>query len=382
MNLKISRSPGKAIGEQMHKINQVLIEKGADKYKFGSKILEITENLTVATAGSENSQVSNITDMDKETLRLVPFKGELMKPCPGTKEYICCGYQILNVGTNCPMDCSYCILQTYVNQPSLRVFTNIEDELPGIFKAIDRQPDKLFRIGTGEFTDSLALDPVTQWSQLLPTYFEKRKNVILELKTKTDNIEGLLKNRSRDRVVVSWSLNSPTVSSKEEKGAISIEKRLKAAKECQKEGYAVGFHFDPLIYHKDWKKGYRKTVELMDQYIDPNGVIWISLGCLRYMPGLKHIIRKRHPETHILDSEFINGLDGKKRYFKPVRIEMYSYMKGLLQESGNDHGLYLCMESNEIWQESLGWSPGDSDGLSAFLDRRVEKILDNRIRDI
>ena len=357
------------------KINKVIVEKGADKYTFGSRILERTGVLPVNRSHPEDIQKSNIADMDKETLRLVPFKGEFMKPCPGTKEYICCGYQILNVGTNCPMDCSYCILQTYFNQPSLRVFTNLEDELSDIFKVIDSQPEKYFRIGTGEFTDSLALDPITQWSQLLPAYFAKRQNVILELKTKTDNIEGLLKNPLRDRIVVSWSLDSPAVSSKEEKGAVSIEKRLKAAMKCQNKGYAVGFHFDTLIHLKDWKQGYRETIELMERHIDPKGVIWISMGCLRYMPGLKPIILKRHPETHILDGEFINGLDGKKRYFKPVRIEMYSYLSELLQKWDNDLGLYLCMESNEIWQESLGWSPIDSDGLSAFLDARVDKIF-------
>ncbi|MDB9823045.1 DNA photolyase [Deltaproteobacteria bacterium] len=316
-------------------------------------------------------------NMDKKTLRLTTFKGEFIKPCPGTKGYICCGYQILNVGTNCPLNCSYCILQAYFNQPSLRVFVNLEDEIVRIGRILDSHPERIFRIGTGEFTDSLALDHITGWSKILPGLFDGRKNAVLELKTKTDRIEGLLSTHHRDRVIVSWSLNSPDIAAMEEHGAPSIKKRLLAAKRCQSEGYVLGFHFDPLIWHSGWKEGYMRTIEMLDRYIDPKGIIWISLGCLRYIPALKSIIRRRHPHTHIMDGEFINGLDGKKRYFKPLRLEMYSFMKEQIEKWANNTGIYLCMESDEVWNKSLSWSPGDSEGLSAFLDRRVLEIFQN-----
>ena len=63
----------------------------------------------------------------KRVLYLTAFRGELVKPCPGTKEYICCGYQILNTATNCPIDCSYCILQAYFNQSFIRLFANTDE---------------------------------------------------------------------------------------------------------------------------------------------------------------------------------------------------------------------------------------------------------------
>jgi spore photoproduct lyase len=59
----------------------------------------------------------------------------------------------------------------------------------------------------------------------------------------------------------------------------------------------VSFHFDPLIPHKDWREGYLRTIDLMDRYLKPTGIIWISMGSLRFMPDLKPIIRKRHPEN-------------------------------------------------------------------------------------
>jgi spore photoproduct lyase len=358
-------------------IKRVHVEAGARDYPQSSRILNKLQGLPVEEVrpDDESREGPASLDMEKETLRLLSFQGEFLKPCPGTSGYICCGYQILHVGTNCPLDCSYCILQAYLNRPSLRIFVNLENKLEQIGELIDKNPEKIFRIGTGEFTDSLALEPITGWAEILFPFFAGKKNAVLEVKTKTDQIQELLSSKWRDRIIVSWSLNSPGVASREEQRAPSIKKRLLAARSCQKEGFALGFHFDPLIEYAGWEEGYMRTLEMMDRYIDPKGIIWTSLGCLRYMPILKGIIRKRHPRTHILDGEFVPGKDGKMRYFKPIRIEMYRFLGDMLKKWHGGLGIYLCMESDEVWQKGLGWSPENSDGLSSYLDQRVHEAF-------
>ena len=353
-------------------IKKTIVEEGARKSPLGRAILgrvphaSFDEPLDGTTKGN----------MGKDTLHLLSYKGEFLKPCPGTKEYICCGYQILNVATNCPLDCSYCILQSYfLHQPHLRIHVNLEENLAPILAFIDRDPGQIIRVGTGEFADSLALDSLTRWTDILMRPFSERKNAVLEFKTKTNQIDGLISSPYRDRIIVSWSLNSPLISATEEKGAATLKQRFEAARRCQEEGFVVSFHFDPLIPHKGWREGYLKTIDLMDRYLKPNGIIWISMGSLRFMPDLKPIIRKRHPGTAILDGEFITGLDGKTRYFKPIRIELYRFMRQNLEKWHSDLGLYLCMESDEIWGKSMGWSPGDSEGLRGFLDDRVVQIF-------
>ena len=50
------------------------------------------------------------------------------------------------------------------------------------------------RIGTDEFTDSLALDSLTCFSPLLVNFMRDKKNAILELKSKSvviNNLKGL-----------------------------------------------------------------------------------------------------------------------------------------------------------------------------------------------
>ncbi|MBW2095254.1 MAG: DNA photolyase [Deltaproteobacteria bacterium] len=357
-------------------IERVLVERGVEQYRIFSHVRERTAEIPQSNSAKESDRMAgDYPDMGKKTLHLLEYNGELLKPCPGTTNHICCGYQILNVATNCPLDCSYCILQSYFNEPNLRVFTNLAERLEEVFNLIENNPDKIFRIGTGEFTDSLALDPLIGWTDILVPPFSKRKNAILELKTKTVHIEKLLALRERDQIIVSWSLNSPTIAATEEHRAPSLKKRIEAAAACQSEGFLVGFHFDPLIPHPNWQDDYLKTIDLMARFIDPARIIWISMGSFRFMPPLKAVIRQRHPHTSVLDGEFVRGLDGKMRYFKPIRMELYRFMREHLEAWHNDLGLYLCMESDEIWRRTMGWTPKNTEGLSRFLDERVKKFF-------
>ena len=74
----------------------------------------------------------------------------------------------------------------------------------------------------------------------------------------------------------------------------------------------------------------------------------------------------------ILDGEFIQGLDGKFRYFKPVRIEMYKFMRKQIENwAGFNPGIYMCMESDEIWRHTMGFMPSERGGIGKMLDQAV-----------
>ena len=356
-------------------INRILTE---DKAEYDS----MSGNIYKRLPGIENFMVKqndlaleeNLDVMDKESLRLIHFNGEFLKPCPGTRRYICCGYQILNIGINCPMDCSYCFLQSYINQPSLRIFTNLKEKIRSIGQFIDDNPQNIFRIGTGEFTDSLALDYITGWTDFLLPFFSTRNNTILELKTKTTFVKNILKSDYRKGIVMAWSLNTPRIVGNEELMTAKIKNRILAAKKCQEEGFVLAFHFDPLIYYDGWEDEYEEVVEMLEKYIKPESIIWISMGSFRYMPQLKWDIKRRFPNTEIFNGEFVSGLDGKMRYFKPIRVEMYSKLSERLSKWHNDLGIYLCMESDDVWRQSFGWSPENTKNLSDYLDNRVRLL--------
>jgi spore photoproduct lyase len=83
----------------------------------------------------------------------------------------------------------------------------------------------------------------------------------------------------------------------------------------------------------------------------------MSMGSLRFAPALKDVVRERFPKSRLMYAELVPGADGKMRYFKPLRTEMYTKMFSWIRRYTADTGLYLCMESQEIWQKVFGYAP-------------------------
>jgi spore photoproduct lyase len=310
----------------------------------------------------------------KKNLLITHFYGRRLKPCPGTTRHICCGYYVINAVTNCPMDCSYCVLQGYLNNPFLTLYSNWDDLLQEIegFLAMGRTP--LSRLGTGELSDSLALESIFPISQFLVPFFAER-NAILELKTKSTEVEQILSLDHRGRTVISWSLNPPQVVAEEERGTASLNERIDAAKRCQEAGYPLGIHFDPMIDYEGWEKGYEELIDFLFSRIDPKRIIWISMGGFRYPAQLKGVAEKRFPKTRIFLGELFPGRDGKFRYLRAIRVEMYRKMVKWLREVSPDLFIYLCMESREVWKEVFGWSPENSQHLNQLFEERVKKFI-------
>ncbi len=303
-------------------------------------------------------------------LVLTAHRGAFVKPCPGTPSYNCCGLQIIHFGLGCWLDCSYCILQGYLETRNLVLFGNLEKGLEELRTVLD-QPDRPHkRYCTGEWTDSLLLEDYTGLGRKLVGIFAGRQGVSLELKTKTDNIRPLLGLNHGGRTIISFSVNSPQVSAVEERRAPSLKRRLAAAAEAVKDGYRVGFHFDPLVRTPGWREGYARTVDDIFTAVPADRVAWISLGCFRYLPRHKSVMSRLHPESGLTDEEFILAPDGKMRYPRPWRVEMYSHLLECIRSAAPEACVYFCMESPRVWREVFGFDPG-TEGLTARLDARV-----------
>jgi spore photoproduct lyase len=252
------------------------------------------------------------------------------------------------------------MLQYFVNHQNLLV------ELEGLFAG-----QKITRIGTGEFTDSMIWELWTDLASLLVPIFSHQQVTALELKTKTTAIGGLKSLPHNRKTIAAWSLNTSQVIKREESSTASLAARLRAAAKCASWGYPLAFHFDPMVIYEGCENEYKQVVQQLFSVVNPADIVWISLGTLRFMPALKKNIQNRFPESRIIYGEFVAGLDGKMRYFKPLRIELYRRMVSWIRELAPDVCIYLCMEDNEVWQQSLGFIPGDHGGLPRMLDQRA-----------
>ncbi|MCP4653649.1 MAG: hypothetical protein GY858_09775 [Candidatus Omnitrophica bacterium] len=289
----------------------------------------------------------NISEFKKPLIFLTKEKWDFIKPCPCTKGHLSCGYWIFNLGFGCPFDCSYCYLQHYTNFPGIILPANIDD----FFSEFNRFSSKLkstIRIGTGEFCDSLALDHITGYSTKLIQYFANR-NVLFELKTKSDNINNLLSITPTDNAVISWSLSPKHFADTEELATATLAQRLSGAQQCQKHGYKIGFHFDPIIHGKNWETLYKKTVEQLYSHVK-GPFAWISLGTLRCNRKLKAISEQRFGNSDIFFGELFLGKDKKLRYPEILREEIYAKMLKWIRAHDQKTPVYLCMENKKCWQ--------------------------------
>lgn len=359
-------------------IRRIFVEKSCADLPYTREILSRAGSVPVQVVGdreapekSPNPYPESLAQ-GKRDLFLCRNRGKFFKSCPGTREYRCCGYYVLNIGMNCPMDCVYCILQAYLNNPWLSFFVNVDDLISELTQAFRLQPDVFRRIGTGEFTDSMALDRLTRLNRILIEFMRDKGSAVLELKTKTAVVDHLKGLDHGGRTIVAWSLNSPDIMAREELLTAPLEARLAAAADCASWGYRLAFHFDPIIYHPGWKKGYAETLERLFDSVPKERIAWISMGALRFLPALKSIAGKRFPNSRFFHEEFVPGLDGKSRYFRSLRVEMYKHLLDLISRRAfSGTCIYFCMESDEIWKEVFGFCPEERGGLPAMLDRAI-----------
>lgn len=300
-------------------------------------------------------------------------RGRFLKPCPGTKNYLCCGYHVLNLVLGCPFQCAYCILQDYLGQEGITIFVNLEDSLREVQGFTERKGG-VVRIGTGELGDSLALEPWIRMGETLVPFFATLPNAVLELKTKSDYVEPLLELPHGGHTVVSWSVNPQTVIQWAERETASLGQRLHAARSCQERGYPLGLHLDPMVLMEGWEEQYREVIETVFRILDPRGILWVSMGGLRYPPSLK----KRLLPSGLGLGELFPGLDGKLRYLRPLRAWMFRRAAQWIRELGGDVLIYLCMESPEVWESSLGWAPMGMGHLDRLFQERIRTFWQRR----
>jgi spore photoproduct lyase len=297
-------------------------------------------------------------------------KRPLVRPCPCAVGYVSCNYVVISHILGCPYNCSYCFLHTFYGKDEIVVYDNEESILAQV-SGYMRKAEEPLRIGTGQYSDSLALDRKTGLSKKLIELFAGQDKHLLELKTKSAEVDHLLDLDHKGRTVFAWSVNPEEVVKNEEVGAATLGQRIKAAEKCAAAGYPVAFHFDPIIYphtknfgvgmYPGWEEDYKGVVELIFSRIDPEGIAWISLGALRFAPELK----QKFPRSRITQGEMDMGEDGKMRYPEQKRIEIFKRMQEFIRPRSAGVFVYLCMESAKIWEE-VGVENKENDRFARF----------------
>jgi len=291
----------------------------------------------------------------KDVIIIKPFLGRFYQVCPGSPNMICCRYRVINTCFNCLYNCTYCYMHIYLNSYGIIQFNNTDRLFAELNNFVTTcSSSMVYRIGTGEFTDSLMMDEITNLGRQLIQFFSVHDTIFFELKTKSSSVDHLLDVQTKGNAVLAWSLNTSANIALYEHGTASLTERINAAVKAIDAGYYIAFHFDPIIMYDNWEEDYYNIIALLKQYINPQRVVWISLGGFRYHLHFREILRNKFNHEMMTTGEMFPGRDGKYRYFKPIRVKMYHFMYKHLQELFHKTYIYLCMETDDVWHQITG----------------------------
>ncbi len=326
---------------------------------------------TLAAAGHD--YLSSPTDAPPATTsRFIEISDgrNIMGRCPVASEKTrCCNLYTLDAVFRCGFDCSYCSIQSFYDDGKISFHGNLADKLENL----DLDSEKPYHIGTGQSSDSLMWGNREGLLENLMSFAAKRPQVILELKTKSDNIRWLMENPVPANVLVTWSLNTDAVIANEEHQTADLERRLSAARACADRGIPIGFHFHPMVHYKNWEEEYRQLFREMKRRFSPSEVVLVSLGTLTYIKPVLKKIRNRDFKSAILQMP-MEEIAGKYSYPFEIKRKMFSLAADELYSWRDAVFFYLCMEDPGLWQPVLGRQYPDNDSFERdMLDHYSKK---------
>jgi spore photoproduct lyase len=283
----------------------------------------------------------------------------------------CCNLLTLDAVENCGFDCSYCSIQSFYHGDEVRFDNRFAEKLA----TLEIDPQRIYHIGTGQSSDSLMWGNQAGILDALLSFAERHPNVILELKTKSKNINHLLKRRVPPNVLCTWSLNPQVVIDNEEHLTASLDERLLAARRLADKGVLVGFHFHPMIRYQAWQSGYGELFERLAHRFDAEEVALVSLGTLTYIkPVIKQLRSRPGFKSRILQMPMVEA-EGKLSYPQEIKQEMFGFAYHSLAAWHGRVFFYLCMESPQLWQPVFGYDYPSNQAFEEAMKRSyLEKI--------
>ncbi len=291
--------------------------------------------------------------------------------CPVASERtVCCNLRTIDAVENCVFGCSYCSVQTFYTDRII-FDKNFAEKL----RAIPVEPDRFYHFGTGQASDALAWGNKHGILEALIEFALTHPNLLLELKTKSDNVRYLLEHDVPANVVCSWSLNPETVIANEEHFTASLESRLDAARAVADRGIGVAFHFHPMVYYQEWEHDYPELARELMRRFTASEVSFISFGAVTLIKPVIRKIRELGRATRIHQMDLTPDPHGKLTCPDDLKVEMFSAMRGALSLWHESVFMYLCMETATIWERSFGYAYDTNEEFEVEFGRRTMSKL-------
>jgi len=243
---------------------------------------------------------------------------------------------------NCVYDCRYCFLQGMYRSGNYVVFANFDDFFDDIRSTSEEDPHNPAWFFSGYDCDSLALNPMTEFTNEALDQFATMPHAFMELRTKSTQIRPLLKRDPVPNVVVAYSLSPAQIASAHEHKAPSLEKRIQALKDLQDAGWTVGLRFDPILYADNFKDLYTELFDQTLDALDVSAIHSVSLGPFRLpKPFYKRMIRL-YPDSDLL-AQPMRTKTAMVSYHEDTESELLSFCENELLKRINKDQYFPCV---------------------------------------
>ena len=242
---------------------------------------------------------------------------------------------------NCIYDCEYCFLQGKHMSAHYLLFINYEDFFLEIKKKLKINNSQKNYFFSGYDCDSLALDGITGFVDYFLPIFKKNKNAVLEIRTKSIQINKILKYKSFNNCVIAFSFTPENISKLVEHKVPSVKKRIDAMKKLVEKGWKIGLRFDPIVPACNFGKIYEELFKKIANSIPEKNIHSISFGMMRFPKKMFKKIIKENNDTKINNLSFENR-NGIYTYSKVNEKKFENIIIGKLNKHLKNVPVFNC----------------------------------------
>ncbi len=316
-----------------------------------SRVTKAYEEIRKKPNSYEKFDLKIISQEQKFNFKTEAKEGFGLGLCPVASEKTrCCNLLTLDTVESCGFDCSYCSIQSFYNQNTITFDSSFATKL----KNLNLDQNRTYHIGTGQSSDSLLWGNKEGVLDALFEFARANPNVILEFKTKSDNIKYLLESDVPKNILCTWSLNTPTIIKNEEHLTASLDKRINAARKVADKGVKVGFHFHPIVEYENYLFEYGEIYARLLREFEAHEVALVSFGTLTFIKPVIKQLREREFRSKITQMPFVDA-SGKSSYPHATKVEMFKHAYESFAPWHKKVFFYLCMEEHEMWKETFGY---------------------------
>jgi len=249
---------------------------------------------------------------------------------------------------NCLYDCRYCFLQGMFRSAHYVLFVNYEDFARDIEQVIRSHGSGPVQFFSGYDCDSLALDPLTRFTEFYVPLFAGHPQALLELRTKSTQIRKLLARRPVSNCVVAFSFTPQPVAVALEHKTPSIARRIEAMVRLQQQGWQIGLRFDPVIFETNYRNNYARLFNDIFCAIDRDALHSVTLGSMRLPAAYFNNMVRLYPDEPLFAPPLpilegpLTGRNGTSAGCRGNDSTMLDYCHNLLSNFVPREKIYRC----------------------------------------